>query len=44
MQREIYDCEDEVDAEKERLQDEIRSKLQSNCVTQNIMTIEFEVE
>ena len=43
MQREIYDREDEIDAEKERLQDEIRSKLQSNCVTNNIMMIEFEV-
>lgn len=43
MQREIYDREDEIDAEKEHLQDEIRSKLQANCVTQNIMMIEFEV-
>lgn len=43
MQREIYDREDEIDAEKERLQDEIRQKLEGNCTTENIMVIEFEV-
>lgn len=43
MQREIYDREDEIDAEKERLQEEIRQKLQGNCVVEHIMTIGFEV-
>lgn len=43
MQREIYAREDEIDAEKERLQEEIRQKLQGNCVVEHIMTIEFEV-
>ncbi|WP_394963701.1 SNF2-related protein [Candidatus Allofournierella excrementigallinarum] len=43
MQREIYDREDEIDAEKERLQEEVRRKLEGNCTTQNIMVIEFEV-
>ena len=43
MQREIYDREDEIDAEKERLQEEVRRKLEGNCTIQNIMVIEFEV-
>lgn len=43
MQRDIYAREDEIDAEKERLQEEVRRKLEGNCVTQNIMMIEFEV-
>ena len=43
MQREIYDREDEIDAEKERLQEEVRQKLQGNCVVEHIMTIGFEV-
>ena len=32
-----------TDAEKERLQEEIRHKLEGTCTTQNIMVIEFEV-
>ena len=43
MQREVYDREDEIDAEKERLQEEVRRKLEGNCTIQNIMVIEFEV-
>lgn len=43
MQRDIYAREDEIDAEKERLQEEIRHKLEGTCTTQNIMVIEFEV-
>ena len=43
MQREIYAREDEIDDEKERLQEEVRRKLEGNCTIQNIMVIEFEV-
>ena len=43
MQREIYDREDEIEEENERLQEEIRQKLEGNCQTENIMTIRFEV-
>lgn len=43
MQREIYAREDEIDAEKERLQEEVRQKLQGNCVVEHIMTIGFEI-
>ena len=43
MQRDIYAREDEIDAEKEHLQEEIRRKLEGTCSTQNIMVIEFEV-
>lgn len=43
MQREIYAREDEIDAEKERLQENIRQKLQGNCVVGHIMTIGFEI-
>lgn len=43
LQREIYTREDEIDAEKERLQEEVRQKLQGDCVVEHIMTIEFEI-
>ena len=43
MQREIYDREDEIDNEKELLQEEIRQKLNGNCKTEHIMTFSFEV-
>ena len=43
MQRELYAREDEIDAEKERLQEEIRQKLQGNCTVGHIMTIGFEI-
>ena len=35
--------EDEIDEEKERLQDEVRQKLQDRCTTGHIMTIGFEI-
>lgn len=43
MQRELYTREDEIDEEKERLQEEVRQKLQGNCMVEHIMTIGFEV-
>lgn len=43
MQRELYAREDEIDEEKERLQEKIRQKLQGNCVVEHIMTIGFEI-
>jgi len=43
MQRELYAREDEIDEEKERLQEEVRQKLQGNCMVEHVMTIEFEV-
>lgn len=43
MQRELYAREDEIDEEKERLQEEVRQKLQGNCMVEHIMTIGFEV-
>ena len=43
LQREIYQREDEIDAQNQRLQEEMREKLRGNCVTENIMTISFEV-
>ncbi len=43
LQRELYMREDEIDAEKERLQEEVRQKLQGNCTLEHIMTIGFEV-
>lgn len=43
MQRELYTREDEIDEEKERLQEEIRQRLQGNCVVKHIMTIGFEI-
>ena len=41
MQRELYTREDEIDEEKERLQEEVRQKLQGNCVVGHVMTIGF---
>jgi superfamily II DNA or RNA helicase len=43
MQREIYDREDEIDVEKERLQAEIRQKLNGNCMIEHILTISLEI-
>lgn len=43
MQREIYDREDEIDAEKERLQEETRRKLQGSCRVEQILKISFEI-
>ena len=43
MQRDIYDKEDEIESENERLQEEIRQKLNGNIKIENIIMIEFEV-
>ena len=43
MQRELYTREDEIDEEKERLQEEVRQKLRGKCVEEHIMTIGFEI-
>ena len=43
MRRNLYVREDEIDEEKERLQDEVRQKLQGRCTTDHIMTIGFEI-
>lgn len=43
MQREIFQREDEIDEEKDRLQDEVRKKLEGQSVTTHIMTVSFEV-
>ena len=39
----VYDREDEIDAEKERLQEETRCKLQGSCTVEYIMKISFEI-
>lgn len=43
MRREIYDREDEIDKQNERLQDEIRGKLKGSSTMEHAMTIEFEI-
>ena len=43
LQREIYDREDAIDAEKEQLQAKIREKLKGNSKTEHIMTVSFEI-
>lgn len=43
MRRNLCVREDEIDEEKERLQDEVRQKLQDRCTTGHIMTIGFEI-
>lgn len=43
LRREIYDREDEIDAQNERLQLEIRSKLEGASTLEHIMTISFEI-
>ena len=43
MQREIYDREDEIDAEKDRLQDEVRKRLDGQCRIEHIMTLAFTI-
>lgn len=43
MQRELYEREDQIEEEKERLQEEIRQRLQGQCTVEHIMTIGFEV-
>ena len=43
LRREIYDREDEIDAQNDRLQDEIRTKLEGASTLEHIMTISFEI-
>jgi hypothetical protein len=43
LRREIYDREDEIDSQNERLQDEIRSKLEGASSLVHIMTISFDI-
>ena len=43
MQRDLYDKQDAIDDENDRLQEEIRKKLEGKIVTEHIMTISFEV-
>lgn len=43
MRREIYEREDEIDAQNERLQDEVRAKLAGTYAQEHIMTISFEI-
>ena len=44
MQRDLYDREDEIEAQNEQLQAEMREKLRGNSERERIMTISFEVE
>ena len=44
MQRDLYDREDEIDAQNEHLQAEMREKLRGNSELERIMTIIFKVE
>lgn len=44
MQRDLYEREDEIDAQNEQLQAEMREKLRGNSKLDRIMTIAFEVE
>ncbi|AWW25978.1 SNF2-related protein [Acetobacterium sp. KB-1] len=43
LRREIYDREDEIDTQNERLQEEIRAKLEGAAALEHIMTISFEI-
>jgi hypothetical protein len=43
LRRELYNREDEIDSKNEKLQDEIRSKLEGTSTIENIMTISFEI-
>lgn len=43
LRREIYESEDDIDAQNERLQDEIKSKLDGAYELNHIITISFEV-
>jgi len=44
MQRDIYTREDEIDMQKDQLQEEIRQKLNGRTKITHIMTIEFIIE
>jgi chromosome condensin MukBEF MukE localization factor len=43
LQREIYQQEDEIDMQRDKLQEEIRQKLNGQTEIDHIMTISFEV-
>jgi hypothetical protein len=43
MRREIYDREDEIEAENTRLQDEIKARIGGTTQTEHIMTVSFEL-
>ncbi len=43
MQREIYDREDEIEAQSNRLQEDIRKRLEGDTTETNIMTFSFEI-
>lgn len=42
-QRDLYAQQDKIDADNERLQEEMKKKLEGKIVTEHIMTISFEV-
>lgn len=42
-QRDLYIQQDKIDADNERLQEEIRKKLEGKIITEHIMTISFEI-
>ena len=42
-QRDLYAQQDKIDADNERLQQEMKKKLEGKIVTEHIMTISFEV-
>ena len=43
MRRSIYDKQDEIDRQNERLREETRKKLEGKTETEHIMTISFEI-
>ena len=43
MRRNLYEQQDAIDEQNERLQEEIRQKLEGHMITQHIMTISFEI-
>jgi phosphoglycerate-specific signal transduction histidine kinase len=43
MKREIYDREDEIEADNARLQDEIKARMGGASKAEHIMTIAFEI-
>lgn len=43
MQRDVYQRQDEIELENQRLQDEIAKRLNAKCTISHIMTISFEV-
>lgn len=43
MRRNLYEQQDAIDEQNERLQEEIRQKLEGHMITRHIMTISFEI-